>query len=65
MRWNVLRLCLILSIAIFQRFLRNKNLKLIVTKKKPKSLKSKDFKKAVVFKKDSRNTGRSDRGLKA
>ncbi|GAA9876530.1 hypothetical protein VN0658_12760 [Helicobacter pylori] len=32
------------------------NLKLIVTnryQKKPKSLKSKDFKKAVVFKKDS------------
>ncbi|GAA9735443.1 hypothetical protein VN0123_00090 [Helicobacter pylori] len=41
------------------------NLKLIVTKKKPKSLKSKDFKKAVVFKKDSPNIGRSDRELKA
>ncbi|GAA7920777.1 hypothetical protein HpMS258_03200 [Helicobacter pylori] len=39
------------------------NLKL--TAKKPKSLKSKDFKKAVVFKKDSPNTGRSDRELKA
>ncbi|QEF42735.1 hypothetical protein D2C73_07690 [Helicobacter pylori] len=26
MRWNVLRLCLTLSIAIFQRFLRNKTL---------------------------------------
>ncbi len=51
MRWNVLRLCLTLSIAIFQRFLRNKTLSL--PQKKPKSLKSKDFKKAVVFKKDS------------
>ncbi|GAA7942057.1 hypothetical protein TH0006_12030 [Helicobacter pylori] len=49
MRWNVLRLCLTLSIAIFQRFLRNKTLSL--PQKKPKSLKSKDFKKAVVFKK--------------
>ncbi len=48
MRWNVL--CLTLSIAIFQRFLRNKTLSL---PQKPKSLKSKDFKKAVVFKKDS------------
>ncbi|GAA8852632.1 hypothetical protein HpRN181_07610 [Helicobacter pylori] len=28
-------------------------------------VKSKDFKKAVVFKKDSPNTGRSDRKLKA
>ncbi|GAA9742329.1 hypothetical protein VN0139_09110 [Helicobacter pylori] len=28
MRWNVLRLCLTLSIAIFQRFLRNKALSL-------------------------------------
>ncbi|RKV14274.1 hypothetical protein DDP52_01130 [Helicobacter pylori] len=28
MRWNVLRLCLTLSIAIFQRFLRNKTLSL-------------------------------------
>ncbi|NHA51197.1 hypothetical protein EWZ70_02915 [Helicobacter pylori] len=26
MRWNVLRLCLTLSIAIFQRFLLNKTL---------------------------------------
>ncbi|WP_367712165.1 hypothetical protein [Helicobacter pylori] len=50
MRWNILRF-LILSIAIFQRFLRNKTLSL--PQKKPKSLKSKDFKKAVVFKKDS------------
>ncbi|GAA8952772.1 hypothetical protein HpEKB34_00390 [Helicobacter pylori] len=41
------------------------NLKLIVTKKKSKSLKSKDFKKAVVFKKDSPNTRQSDRELKA
>ncbi|GAA7687933.1 hypothetical protein COL0002_02010 [Helicobacter pylori] len=63
MRWNVLRLCLTLSIAIFQRFLRNKTL--IVTAKKPKSLESKDFKKAVVFKKDSPNTRQSDRELKA
>ncbi|GAA8943518.1 hypothetical protein HpSLK40_01030 [Helicobacter pylori] len=39
------------------------NLKL--TAKKLKSLKSKDFKKAVVFKRDSPNTGRSDRELKA
>ncbi|GAA7188172.1 hypothetical protein BD0068_00040 [Helicobacter pylori] len=28
-------------------------------------VKSKDFKKAVVFKRDSPNTGRSDRELKA
>ncbi|GAA8242542.1 hypothetical protein HpNP101_03440 [Helicobacter pylori] len=28
MRWNVLRLCLTLSTAIFQRFLRNKTLSL-------------------------------------
>ncbi len=49
MRWNVL--CLTLSIAIFQRFLRNKTLSL--PQKKLKSLKSKGFKKAVVFKKDS------------
>lgn len=41
------------------------SLKLIVTKKKPKSLKSKDFKKVAVFKKDSPNTRRSDRELKA
>ncbi|GAA7072892.1 hypothetical protein HpBGD3_09140 [Helicobacter pylori] len=34
-----------------QRFLRNKTLSL--PQKKLKSLKSKDFKKAVVFKKDS------------
>lgn len=54
MRWNVLRLCLTLSIAIFQRFLRNKTLSL--PQKKPKSLKSKDFKKAVVFKKIALNT---------
>ncbi|MDU9774177.1 hypothetical protein RGC64_03555 [Helicobacter pylori] len=34
--------------------MRNKTLSLpIVTTKKPKSLKSKDFKKAVVFEKDS------------
>ncbi|GAA8152934.1 hypothetical protein NP05234_05420 [Helicobacter pylori] len=39
------------------------NLKL--TAKKLKSLKSKDFKKVMVFKKDSPNTGRSDRELKA
>ncbi len=54
MRWNVLRLCLTLSIAIFQRFLRNKTLSLL--QKKPKSLKSKDFKKAVVFKKIALST---------
>ncbi len=42
MRWNVLRLCLTLP--------RNKTLSL---PQKPKSLKSKDFKKAVVFKEDS------------
>ncbi len=62
MRWNVLRLgvCLTLSTAIIQRFLRNK--KLIVT---AKSLKSKGFKKVMVFKKDSPNTGQSDRELKA
>ncbi|GAA9346998.1 hypothetical protein UBN83_03270 [Helicobacter pylori] len=41
----------------------SQNLKL--TAKKPKSLKSKDFKKVVVFKKDSPNTRRSDRELKA
>ncbi|WP_187938867.1 hypothetical protein [Helicobacter pylori] len=63
MRWNVLGLCLALSIAIFQRFLRNKTLSL--PQKKPKSLKSKDFKKAVVFKKDSPNTRQSDRELNA
>ncbi|GAA7308092.1 hypothetical protein HpM063_02850 [Helicobacter pylori] len=63
MRWNVLRLCLTLSIAIFQRFLRNKTLSL--PQKKLKSLKSKGFKKAVAFKRDSPNTGRSDRELKA
>ncbi len=57
-------LCLTLSIAIFQRFLRNKTLSQSLPKK-PKSLKSKDFKKAVVFKKDSPNTRRSDRELKA
>ncbi len=40
MRWNVLRLCLTLSIAIFQRFLLNKTLSLpIVTTKKAKKLK--------------------------
>ncbi|BCJ03358.1 hypothetical protein JSHR6_12530 [Helicobacter pylori] len=55
MRWNVL--CLTLSIAIFQRFLRNKTLSL--PKKKPKSLKFKDFKK------DNPNTRQSDRELKA
>ncbi|GAA7610096.1 hypothetical protein HpMMM21_06740 [Helicobacter pylori] len=38
------------------------NLKL--TAKKLKSLKSKDFKKVMVFKKDSPNTGWSDRELK-
>ncbi|GAA7405976.1 hypothetical protein MM0349_07480 [Helicobacter pylori] len=38
------------------------NLKL--TAKKLKSLKSKDFKKVMVFKKDSPNTRRSDRELK-
>ncbi|GAA8081666.1 hypothetical protein Neuguinea66_05240 [Helicobacter pylori] len=38
---------------------------LIVTaKKKPKNLKSKDFKKVMVFKKDSPNTKQSDRELK-
>ncbi|GAA8711508.1 hypothetical protein BTM482_03200 [Helicobacter pylori] len=63
MRWNVL--CLTLSIAIFQRFLRNKTLSQSLPKKKPKSLKSKDFKKVAVFKKDSPNTRRSDRELKA
>ncbi len=60
MRWNVL--CLTLSIAIFQRFLRNKTLSL---PQKSQSLKSKDFKKAVVFKKDSPDTRQSDRELKA
>ncbi|GAA7122630.1 hypothetical protein BD0036_05240 [Helicobacter pylori] len=39
------------------------NLKL--TAKKLKSLKSKDFKKVMVFKKDSPNTRQSDRELKA
>ncbi|GAA7453906.1 hypothetical protein Yangon188_00090 [Helicobacter pylori] len=63
MRWNVLRLCLTLSIAIFQRFLRNKTLSL--PQKKLKSLKSKGFKKAVAFKRDSPNTGRSDREIRA
>ncbi|GAA7261635.1 hypothetical protein BD0086_11760 [Helicobacter pylori] len=37
MRWNVLRLCLTLSTAIFQRFLRNKTLSL--PQKKTKKLK--------------------------
>ncbi|GAA8492438.1 hypothetical protein HpNP92_01850 [Helicobacter pylori] len=63
MRWNVLRLYLTPSTAVFQRFLRNKTLSL--PQKKLKSLKSKDFKKAVVFKRDSPNIGRSDRELKA
>ncbi|GAA7521774.1 hypothetical protein MMM112_03210 [Helicobacter pylori] len=40
------------------------NLKL-TAKKTKKLIKSKDFKKAVVFKRDSPNTGRSDRELKA
>ncbi len=64
MRWNVLRLCLTLSIAIFQRFLHNKTLSQSLPKK-AKKLKAKDLKKAVVFKKDSPNTRRSDRDLKA
>ncbi|GAA7814752.1 hypothetical protein HpMS147_03270 [Helicobacter pylori] len=38
------------------------NLKL--TAKKTKKLKSKDFKKVMVFKRDGPNTGRSDRELK-
>ncbi|GAA7743624.1 hypothetical protein JP0166_03030 [Helicobacter pylori] len=38
------------------KILRNKTLSQSLPKKKPKSLKSKDFKKAVVFKKDSPNT---------
>ncbi|GAA8919127.1 hypothetical protein HpEKA48_04730 [Helicobacter pylori] len=58
-----LRLCLTLSIAIFQRFLRNKTLSL--PQKKLKSLNLKVLKKAVAFKRDSPNTGRSDRELKA
>ncbi|MDU9759729.1 hypothetical protein [Helicobacter pylori] len=46
--------------------MRNKTLSLpIVTTKKAKKLKAKDFKKAVVFKKDSPNTRQSDRELKA
>ncbi|GAA8512170.1 hypothetical protein KKKH59_02960 [Helicobacter pylori] len=36
-----------------------------LTAKKLKSLKSKDFKKVMVFKRDSPNTGRSDRELKS
>ncbi|GAA9340820.1 hypothetical protein TH0551_08440 [Helicobacter pylori] len=36
-----------------------------LTAKKLKSLKSKDFKKVMIFKKDSHNTGQSDRELKA
>ncbi|GAA8323597.1 hypothetical protein HpNP14_06200 [Helicobacter pylori] len=63
MRWNVLRLCSTLSIAIFQRFLRNKTLSL--PQKKLKNLNLKILKKQMVFKKDSPNTGRSDRELKA
>ncbi|GAA7726926.1 hypothetical protein JP0163_01750 [Helicobacter pylori] len=49
------------------KILRNKTLSLPqkLTAKKPKSLKSKDFKKAVIFKKDSPNTEQSDRELKA
>ncbi|GAA7344164.1 hypothetical protein HpBGD119_13960 [Helicobacter pylori] len=46
-----------------QRFLRNKTLSL--PQKKLKSLRSKDFKKVMVFKRDSPNTGWSDRELKA
>ncbi|GAA9575811.1 hypothetical protein UBN69_03250 [Helicobacter pylori] len=49
MRWNVLRLCLILSIAIFQRFLRNKTLSL--PQKKLKSLNLKILKKLWLLKK--------------
>ncbi len=61
MRWNVL--CLTLPIAIFQRFLRNKTLSL--PQKKPKSLKSKDFKKAVAFKKDSPTQDKAIESYKA
>ncbi|GAA8924334.1 hypothetical protein VN0932_01010 [Helicobacter pylori] len=39
MRWNVLRLCLTLSIAIFQRFLRNKTLSLPQKSQKAQNLK--------------------------
>ncbi|WP_441732826.1 hypothetical protein [Helicobacter pylori] len=42
--------------------MRNKTLSL---PQKSQSLKSKDFKKAVVFKKDSPDTRQSDRELKA
>ncbi|GAA7459717.1 hypothetical protein MM0360_00100 [Helicobacter pylori] len=45
-----------------QRFLRNKTLSL--PQKKTKKLKSKDFKKVMVFKRDSPNTRQSDRELK-
>ncbi|GAA8267914.1 hypothetical protein HpNP113_03170 [Helicobacter pylori] len=47
-----------------QRFLRNKTLSQSLPKKSQK-LKSKDFKKVMVFKRDSPNIGRSDRELKA
>ncbi|WQR74064.1 hypothetical protein KVB96_04755 [Helicobacter pylori] len=60
MRWNVLKLFYHGSIRHYiSKIFVPQNLKLIVTnryhKRKPKSLKSKDFKKAVVFKRDSPN----------
>ncbi|GAA8281080.1 hypothetical protein HpNP116_13360 [Helicobacter pylori] len=58
-----LSLCLTLSIAIFQRFLRNKILSLPQKSQKAQGLKI--LKKVTVFKKDSPNTRRSDRELKA
>ncbi|GAA8475973.1 hypothetical protein HpNP83_09720 [Helicobacter pylori] len=64
MRWNVLRGVIFNSInRCISKIFAQQNLKL--TAKKTKKLKSKDFKKAVAFKRDSPNTGRSDRELKA
>ncbi|WQZ77680.1 hypothetical protein KVK84_00635 [Helicobacter pylori] len=55
MRWNVLKLFYHGSIRHYvSKIFAQQNLKL--TAKKPKSLKSKDFKKAVVFKKIALNT---------
>ncbi|MFP6071008.1 hypothetical protein ACLGAD_00910 [Helicobacter pylori] len=63
MRWNVFEVMFNSVNRYISKIFVQQNLKLIT--KKPKSLKSKDFKKAVVFKRDSPNTRQSDRELKA
>ncbi|EQL70159.1 hypothetical protein N407_04825 [Helicobacter pylori FD662] len=65
MRWNVLRGVIFNSInRCISKIFVQQNLKL-AAKKTKKLIKSKGFKKAVAFKRDSPNTGRSDRELKA